>query len=34
MYKIGDSSQMAQVSVHMLRHCDKLGFLAPEHVDE
>jgi DNA-binding transcriptional MerR regulator len=34
MYKIGDFSQMAQVSVRMLRHYDKLGLLKPEHVDD
>lgn len=33
MYKIGDFSQMGQVSVRMLRHYDKLGLLKPEHVD-
>lgn len=33
MYKIGDFSQIAQVSVRMLRHYDKLGLLKPEHVD-
>ena len=32
-YKIGDFSQMAQVSVRMLRHYDKLGLLRPGHVD-
>lgn len=34
MYKIGDFSQMGQVSVRMLRHYDKLGLLKPGHVDE
>lgn len=33
MYKIGDFSQIAQVSVRMLRHYDKLDLLKPEHVD-
>jgi DNA-binding transcriptional MerR regulator len=33
MYKIGDFSQIAQVSVRMLRHYDKLGLLKPEYVD-
>jgi DNA-binding transcriptional MerR regulator len=34
MYKIGESSQMGQVSVRMLRHYDKLGLLKPKHVDD
>jgi DNA-binding transcriptional MerR regulator len=34
MYKIGDFSQMGQVSVRMLRHYDKLGLLTPGLVDE
>lgn len=34
MYKIGDFSQMGQVSVRMLRHYDKLGLLNPAHTDE
>lgn len=34
MYKIGDFSQLGQVSVRMLRHYDKLGLLTPGHVDE
>ncbi len=34
MYKIGDFSQMGQISVRMLRHYDKLGLLTPGHVDE
>lgn len=33
MVKIGDFSQMGQVSVRMLRHYDKLGLLKPGHVD-
>lgn len=33
MYKIGDFSQMGQVSVRMLRHYDKLGLLRPGHTD-
>jgi len=33
MYKIGDFSQIAKVSVRMLRHYDKLGLLKPEYVD-
>jgi DNA-binding transcriptional MerR regulator len=34
MYKIGDFSQLGQVSVRMLRHYDKLGLLKPGHVDQ
>lgn len=34
MFKIGDFSRMAQVSVRMLRHYDKLGLLAPSHTDK
>jgi DNA-binding transcriptional MerR regulator len=34
MFKIGDFSQLAQVSVRMLRHYDKLGLLAPNHTDK
>jgi DNA-binding transcriptional MerR regulator len=34
MYKIGDFSQMGQVSVRMLRHYDKLGLLNPARTDE
>lgn len=34
MYKIGDFSQIAQVSVRMLRHYDKLGLLKPDRVDD
>lgn len=34
MYKIGDFSQMAQVSVRMLRHYDKLGLLKPGYIDQ
>jgi DNA-binding transcriptional MerR regulator len=33
MYKIGDFSRLAQVSVRMLRHYDKLGLLEPSHTD-
>ncbi|MCI0712412.1 MAG: MerR family transcriptional regulator [Chloroflexi bacterium] len=33
MFKIGEFSQMAQVSVRMLRHYDKLGLLKPSSVD-
>jgi DNA-binding transcriptional MerR regulator len=33
MYKIGDFSQLGQVSVRMLRHYDQLGLLKPGHVD-
>ncbi|MBK6324889.1 MAG: MerR family transcriptional regulator [Chloroflexi bacterium] len=34
MYKIGDFSQLGQVSVRMLRHYDKLGLLKPGQVDQ
>lgn len=33
MFKIGDFSQLGQVSVRMLRHYDELGLLKPAHVD-
>lgn len=33
MYKIGDFSQIGQVSVRMLRHYDKLDLLKPGHID-
>ena len=34
MFKIGEFSRLANVSVRMLRHYDKLGLLAPEVVDQ
>jgi DNA-binding transcriptional MerR regulator/effector-binding domain-containing protein len=34
MFKIGDFSRLAQVSVRMLRHYDKLGLLTPNHTDQ
>ncbi len=34
MFRIGDFSRIAQVSVRMLRHYDKLGLLAPSHTDK
>lgn len=34
MFKIGDFSQLGQVSVRMLRHYDKLGLLTPNHTDK
>lgn len=34
MFKIGDFSQLGQVSTRMLRHYDKLGLLTPSHTDE
>lgn len=34
MYKIGDFSQIGQISVRMLRHYDKLGLLKPGYTDE
>ena len=33
MFKIGDFSRLAQVSVRMLRHYDKLGLLTPGYTD-
>jgi DNA-binding transcriptional MerR regulator len=33
MFKIGDFSRVAQISVRMLRHYDKLGLLTPSHTD-
>jgi len=34
MFKIGDFSQIGQISVRMLRHYDKIGLLKPSHIDE
>lgn len=34
MFKIGEFSQIGQVSVRMLRHYDKMGVLHPNHVDK
>jgi DNA-binding transcriptional MerR regulator/effector-binding domain-containing protein len=34
MFKIGDFSRLAQVSVRMLRHYDKLGLLTPGYTDK
>jgi len=34
MFKIGEFSRLANVSVRMLRHYDKLGLLTPEVVDQ
>lgn len=33
MYRIGDFSQIAQISIRMLRHYDKLGLLTPSRID-
>jgi DNA-binding transcriptional MerR regulator/effector-binding domain-containing protein len=33
MFKIGDFSRLAQISVRMLRHYDKLGLLEPSYTD-
>ncbi len=33
LFKIGDFSQIGQVSVRMLRHYDELGLLKPAYVD-
>lgn len=34
MYKIGDFSQLGQVTVRTLRHYDRLGLLTPGHIDQ
>ncbi|MFK7805931.1 MAG: MerR family transcriptional regulator, partial [Anaerolineae bacterium] len=34
MFRIGEFSQIAQVSGHLLRHYDDIGLLKPAHVDE
>ena len=34
MFKIGDFSQLGQVSTRMLRHYDKLGLLKPSETDK
>ncbi|WP_164689799.1 MerR family transcriptional regulator [Herpetosiphon llansteffanensis] len=34
MFKIGEFSRLAQVSVRMLRHYDKLGLLIPSQIDQ
>ncbi|GAA5530010.1 helix-turn-helix domain-containing protein [Herpetosiphon gulosus] len=34
MFKIGEFSRLAQVSVRMLRHYDKLGLLIPNQIDQ
>lgn len=34
MFKIGDFSQLGQISVRMLRHYDKMGLLKPGQVDK
>lgn len=34
MFRIGDFSQLAQVSIRTLRHYNDLGLLEPAHVDE
>lgn len=34
MFRIGEFSRIAQVSIRMLRHYDQIGLLAPAHVDE
>ncbi|MHB8647495.1 MAG: MerR family transcriptional regulator [Thermomicrobiales bacterium] len=33
MFKIGDFSRLTQVTVKALRHYDRLGLLAPDHID-
>lgn len=34
MFKIGEFSRLAHISVRMLRHYDKLGLLMPRFTDE
>ena len=34
MYKIGDFAKISQVSIHMLRHYDKIELFSPVHIDE
>ncbi len=33
MFRIGEFSQMAQVTIRTLRHYDELGLLKPVHID-
>lgn len=33
MLKIGEFSSLSSISIHMLRHYDKIGILCPQHVD-
>lgn len=33
MLRIGDFSTLSKISIHMLRHYDKLDLLVPVHVD-
>lgn len=33
MFKIGEFSRLSQVSIRMLRHCDKVGLLEPATTD-
>ncbi len=34
MFKIGEFALLSSISIHMLRHYDKLGLLVPAHIDE
>lgn len=34
LFKIGEFSKIAQVSIHLLRHYDRINLLKPIHVDE
>lgn len=34
MLRIGEFSALSTISIHMLRHYDKIGLLIPQHVDE
>ncbi|MBE5960868.1 MAG: MerR family transcriptional regulator [Lachnospiraceae bacterium] len=33
MLRIGEFAQLSSISIHMLRHYDKIGLLCPRHVD-
>lgn len=34
MLKIGEFASLSSISIHMLRHYDKIGMLSPQYVDE
>ncbi|MBC2034590.1 MerR family transcriptional regulator [Listeria booriae] len=34
MFKIGEFSKLANVSIRALRHYDKIGLLTPEHINK
>lgn len=33
MLKIGEFASLSSISIHMLRHYDKIGMLCPQYVD-